>query len=487
MRLFPLLTLIAACKPPGPVLIELTPEAGVAPSEVRFGDAAVPQSVAATFFLTNAGGETLTADLSVADDAEGVFSVTPAGIEVAPHDEAEVTVTFTPSAFLDYAAAVTLNTNDPSTPTLDVPLSGRGVSAPVPDIAVVPAALDFGETAVYGTDVLLVRNVGAAPLQLGSWRLEGSSAFALLTDPSDTTIAPGDDLPVVVAYTPNLAGDSGTLVLGSDDADTPEARVPLLGNGGGDFAYPVAAIDCPGQLSPPAFASMDGFASTDPNGQLPLTYAWSIASLPTDPRGVPTSSGYLTSLSGPTTSLFVDAVGTYDVDLVVTNALGIASAPARCRIDAIPDDDLVVELTWDTEQADLDLHLALGDAPLFAEPGTACWCSRTPEWSAAGSDDNPRLNLDDRAGRGPENISIPAPADGNYEIRVHYFDDHGDGAVTATIRVYLSSDPTPVFQASRLMSRNDVWDVGTIRWPDATVGARSTANAPALRRACYTP
>jgi hypothetical protein len=487
MRRLSLLGLLAACKPTGPVLIELTPEAGVAPGEVAFGDAAVPQTVSATFFVTNAGGETLTADLAVTDDAEGVFAVTPTAIEVAPHDEEEVTVTFSPSSFLDYAAAVQLRTNDASTPEIDVTLSGRGVSAPVPDIAVDPAALDFGETAVYATEVALIRNVGAAPLHLAAWRLEGSSAFALLTDPADTTVAPGDELPVVVAYTPNLAGDSGTLVLASDDGDTPEARLPLLGNGGGDFAYPVAVIDCPGQLSPPAFAAMDGFASTDPNGQLPLTYAWSVAALPTDPRGVPTSSGYLTSLSGPTTSMFVDAVGTYDVDLVVTNALGIASAPARCRLDAIPDDDLVVELTWDTEQADLDLHLAEGDAPLFAEPGSACWCSRTPEWGAAGTDDNPRLNLDDRAGRGPENISIPGPGDGTYEMRVHYFDDHGDGAVTATVRVYLASDPTPVFQASRLMNRNDVWDVGTIRWPEATVGARSTANAPAVRRACYTP
>ena len=46
-------------------------------------------------------------------------------------------------------------------------------------------------------------------------------------------------------------------------------------------------------------------------------------------------------------------------------------------------------------------------------------------------------NLDDRSGWGPENINIEDPADGDYEIRVHYFEDYGSDATTATVKVWL--------------------------------------------------
>jgi hypothetical protein len=468
-----------------PALRTLYPEIAVTPGEVEFGDRVVPLPASTTFFVSNAGRVPLELSMAVEGDAAFVLPVTSGTIEGG--EELEVEVQFNPTTFLDYAAELVLLSNDEETPELRVPATGRGVAGPLPDIDVDPGTIDF--LTGPGQQILLIHNVGTAPLSIGRARLEGSGSFSLLTDPTDTVVSPGDSLPVVLNYNPpNPDGDNGRLILPSDDPDEAEVAVILLGNGGGDFEYPIAVIDCPGVTDPPRLVPLDGYGSSDPAGLLPLTYAWTLAAVPTNPSGAVISAATLSSLSGPATQLFADAVGTYEVDLVVTNAAGTRSAPARCFIDAIPDEQIVVELTWDTPNADLDVHLAQEGAALFQRPSDACWCNLAPDWGVAGlADDDARVDLDDRAGYGPENVNVYAPQDGQYRVRVHYFEDQGDTTVTATVRVYLLGELTPAFQASRLMDRNEVWDVALINWPEATVGALSADLIDAPRRTCFTP
>ena len=160
--------------------------------------------------------------------------------------------------------------------------------------------------------------------------------------------------------------------------------------------------------------------------------------------------------------------------LTVTNGIGTSSAPATCDIVATPADALHVELSWDTSRADLDLHLIEEGSELFDTPGDCSWCNKTPKWAASGTSDDPRLDLDDRAGYGPENINILEPAAGQYTVMVHYYDDLGDDDVVATVRVYLNHSATPVFTDSQLMGRNQVWEPARINWPAATVAPIDT-------------
>ena len=70
-------------------------------------------------------------------------------------------------------------------------------------------------------------------------------------------------------------------------------------------------------------------------------------------------------------------------------------------------------------------------------------------------------------GYGPENINILEPASDTYDVYVHYFLDNGGGYSTATVRFYL--DGSLVVEDYALMESKDLWKVGTITWPDATV------------------
>ncbi len=51
---------------------------------------------------------------------------------------------------------------------------------------------------------------------------------------------------------------------------------------------------------------------------------------------------------------------------------------------------------------------------------------------------------------------------------VHYWDDHGFGASSATVRVYVHS--SLVFVAEDVvLVEGDMWEVATIAWPSAQV------------------
>jgi uncharacterized protein YfaP (DUF2135 family) len=137
---------------------------------------------------------------------------------------------------------------------------------------------------------------------------------------------------------------------------------------------------------------------------------------------------------------------------------------------------------WDGDASDLDLHLRQDGASLFDSPKDACFCNPNPSWDASGADDDPRLDLDDRSGLGPENINVFAPANGKTRIAVHYFESYGDGDVEATVRVY--SRAVLVSTLQQTLSRDEVWEVGQVNWPDGTVGAIGTVSKAAARK-CY--
>ena len=63
------------------------------------------------------------------------------------------------------------------------------------------------------------------------------------------------------------------------------ACLMLLGNGGGEFEFPTAVIDCPTRVDPPLSQTLDGRASYDPNGLPIVDYAWSIKDTPRGSTG----------------------------------------------------------------------------------------------------------------------------------------------------------------------------------------------------------
>ncbi len=471
--LLPLIAL-SACGPSDINIVNLIPELAVAPEEVLdFERVVVFTDSTGEVFFSNPGRAVLDVDLVLEGPDASAFSLDTTNFQIDEDGNRTVVAAFMPTELRPYEATIAIASNDPELPVYGVTLIGEGREPPAPEIEIIPGTqLDFGPVDVGSDEVeyLEIVNLGDAPLALGSIRQVGAGTFSMDIDPSLTEVAPGASTAVVVQYAPiQDQGDNGTLLVPSNDADEPEVSIELVANGGGTFEYPVAVIDCPGalDLAGPQQVHLDGTGSYDPLG-FPLTYAWTLSARPEGAD--PTTS--LDPVDQPETDLTVSVAGLWEVTLQVTNSVGTPSVPEKCILDAVPADQLYVELSWKGANADMDLHLARNDAGLFESPDDTSWCNTNPDWgSSTDPDDDPRLDLDDDEGYGPENINVLSPADGTYLVRVHHFDDANDGDVTAEVKIWTFGQIA--WEGSKVLARNDVWDVGQVNWPDGTVGVNN--------------
>lgn len=468
VRWLPMLAPLAACSDID--IRTLVPEIAVSPPALDFGDAAARVSHTEEVFVTNAGNGPLEITSVRFEPRDPAFElVLPEGDPIVVESDATlaIPVVFTPETFLPYATELVIESNDAERPEVRVPVTGVGVYASLPEIVSCGNPIDFGFVSpggISGPFTCVISNEGDATLDLSSVTITGESAgeFSLLADPSGAQVARDESYPIVLTYSPDSTdGDQAVLQIASNaPGNDAVLDITLIGNGGIDFEYPVAVIDCPASAAPPEYVTLDGSESYDPSGTGIIAWQWNLVSRPAG------SQASFTAADAPVNQVFADSAGAYTVMLQVVNGAGVLSLPTLCSFDAIPADALHVELTWDGLSSDIDLHLRQDGFAVFDTPEDTSYCNPFPEWGAAGTDDNPRLDLDDRAGKGPENINILAPADGTYDIAVHYFDDDYDGLVTATVRVYIFG--VLVHEELKLLDELDLWEVGSVTWPDAT-------------------
>lgn len=240
-------------------------------------------------------------------------------------------------------------------------------------------------------------------------------------------------------------------------AEPPSSPRPPVADAGPDL-----------QVAPLEAVPLDATRSYDPDGLDIVAVRWALVERP---------EGSTARVSDPERAkptLPVDLAGTYRLTLDVQNRPGLWDpTPDELVIEAVPDDALYVQLSWEGEN-DLDLHLLDGGAPLFG-PGDCNFCNLTPDWGGPGPRDDPSLDADAVFGFGPEAISIEAPANGAYTVAVHYYGEQGLSEclgpcerALATVLVYVDGELAGKF-ARIVRSRGHVWHVATVQFPEGVV------------------
>lgn len=128
----------------------------------------------------------------------------------------------------------------------------------------------------------------------------------------------------------------------------------------------------------------------------------------------------------------------------------LGECPAGCLDPGPPVENLCVE--------ESDAHV-----DTCRQTGADCSTqNRYPEWGEPGRLDDPRLDVDDVRGLGPEIITMDNPANGTYTAAVHYYLDRIAAEPSmASLDVYVKGELVETIGPQR-MEEGDVWYAATL-------------------------
>lgn len=448
--------------------VAVQPQIDLEALSVDFGELPVLNTRLEKIQVRNLGRAELMVEAVSIKEEDSAFFIEERPSMVIAGDEAFVVVGFKPVAQEPYGATLVIESNDPSRPVLEVEL--KGVGSTVAKMETDPE-LDFLLVCEGAGDIkrLNLRSTGTAPLILEDVRFKEGTApeFQFVSSTrTPATVDPDGELLISIKYTPTADSpdeSTGVLVLTGTDPENRTVEIPLKGKVN---RAPVAVIAPPGNGAPGATMTLDGSESTDPDGHLPLTWAWTLKSSPIGSKASPSPK------DEPETAVTMDLPGQYRMELVVKDSLGCVSPPTLVDLIAKPAEQLMVEVVWNNYDADIDLHMVPdGEAFFSARDCYYAAGQQSPDWGVLGDpSDDPRLDRDALTGFGPEIIAYPNPANGRYRVMAHYYSDHGskNPATEVTLRVYqfgvLASETRKTLEKS-----GQQWVALTIDWPSGTI------------------
>ena len=332
-----------------------------------------------------------------------------------------------------------------------------GARTALSDQAYEPASLYCSDALVAGRpgrDVALVAGVPRA--------LRGRARWAVVASPPGSTATLQSD-----------GGERATFRADREGAYTVRVSAEAPADGDAGDAGPAAELSCeltvqiraagpvaacPAELTvaPLQTVTLVGRSA----GDRPVrSVAWSVEGAPAGSARRPPDPTDAT-----TTRFTPDIAGDHRLRFRVVDDNG-ASDECVTVVHAVPREGLRVELSWDPpgrscptnagaacDDSDVDLHLLRGGASSIWGSGgnrseSDCYFANCTagglRWGDATTDDDPRLDIDDVTGHGPENINILRPSAAYYRVGVHYYASDGAGPQAATLTIYCNG-PTPV-------------------------------------------
>lgn len=216
----------------------------VTPPSLAFGDLRLAQTRDLSFTIRNTGSAPLKISSLASNNPqfrpiqflEKVSNIERSlPLNIAPGSNVEVTVRFRPSYLANSVAAqngvISIVSNDPSRPRVDVPLTGTGLG---PLIAA-PSSRFFGSVEICSppvTSTITLTNTGNASLAIAALSID-NPAFMLAPRPSTPfAIAPGASFNLSVSFfTRATVTETGRLRIISNAVNDPGLSILLTGQG----------------------------------------------------------------------------------------------------------------------------------------------------------------------------------------------------------------------------------------------------------------
>lgn len=208
---------------------------------LNFNALTVSTSLSDTLILSNNG----TAILSISSIAcsPNVFTVNKSSTQILPGSADTLVVTFTPAAVSVYAGSLTLNTDHPDFPQLQVDLHGSGLPVPSPEILVNPGFLSFGGVVPGDTASLKfsIINGGNGTLQITS--ISSTNPAFIVNSPTSFSLSQSMNQEIEVLFVPTLTQTyGGNIQVNSNDGNV---LIPASGYSGSGYFQPVSSTGLP--------------------------------------------------------------------------------------------------------------------------------------------------------------------------------------------------------------------------------------------------
>lgn len=228
-----------------PFVIPLTgncvgiPELSVSPVSKNFGSVLIGSGLSQTFTISNTGTGALTvSSTALSGTGAGNFSIVNGGAEftVSPGDSHYTEIRFVPGSVGLSGASFIITSNDPVNTPLQVALTGKGVSTPVPSISIEPSSVDYGlvpldsaaektfEIANHGTADLIITDIitGGA----------GGNSFEIKELLFPLYLQPESSFEFKVIFNADSEQETNAeLKIVNNDLDNDTLKVPLKGTG----------------------------------------------------------------------------------------------------------------------------------------------------------------------------------------------------------------------------------------------------------------
>jgi hypothetical protein len=408
---------------------------------------------------------------------ETAYSIVSQPEIVEAGENVPIVISFVPPKEQSYSATLAFDTDDMDNPSITVGISGQGSTRAV--LGTSPDMIDFGRVneCASAVQTFTIDSKGTADLKIEDLSFtEGTSPLftrvGSWSTPATVPVKDKGGLPGSITLTVKFTASAGMTMpatggihIKSNDPDRREVVIPLKATVN---QAPIAMIAPLGNGAPGQSVMLDGSASMDPDGDTPLTYKWTL-------RQAPVSA--VTMITAPDhamTGMVLDPVlpGSYEVQLDVTDSAGAKNCmPTRQTIVAAPAQKLLVEMFWDNQVTDIDLHvLRSTSAAVGRAPDDCFYANMQPDWGQAGPDDDPQLLRDALTGYGPEIFGYVNPVNATYRVVAEFANEHlaMSPDTNVTIRVYLFG-VNKFEQTKKLTMSGQRWPAVDIAWPAGTV------------------
>src|SRR5579863_10139324 len=202
----------------------------VAPANVNFGSVQVGSKQSLPASITNPSSSSVTITQATITGTGYSLAGLSLPLSLAAGKTQPFNVIFTPQSASNSNGNVTI-VNNGSTPSINLPLSGNGLSAGA--LTASPSSLSFGNVQVgnhQATSETLTNSSDSVTVTISQVAISGTGfSMSGLTPP--VVLGPGQQVIFGVRFAPPSAGNAGGNISVTSDASDPNLTIPLTGSG----------------------------------------------------------------------------------------------------------------------------------------------------------------------------------------------------------------------------------------------------------------